>query len=137
MECYFYLRNVQELLSDGNTPHERRLGEPFGGPNIPFGSMVECHPILAKDRSRLHQFSEKVLPGIFIDYASYAGGVWKGDTLVADVEELDILDVSEIHARRLNAMEVLMPNKGEGSNSFFADGSVKLAGRDQVFRTPS
>ena len=72
MECYFYLRNVQELLSDGNTPHERRLGEPFGGPNIPFGSMVECHPILAKDRSRLHQFSEKVQPGIFIGYASYA-----------------------------------------------------------------
>ena len=26
MECYTYLRNVQDLLSDGQTPHERRFG---------------------------------------------------------------------------------------------------------------
>ena len=29
MECYTYLRNIQDLLSDGKTPHERRFGEPF------------------------------------------------------------------------------------------------------------
>ena len=29
MECYTYLRNVQDLLSDGKTPYERRSGEPF------------------------------------------------------------------------------------------------------------
>ena len=28
----------------------------------------------------------------------HAGGIWKGDILVADIEELEILDVSEIHA---------------------------------------
>ena len=27
MECYTYLRNVQDLLSDGKTPYERRFGE--------------------------------------------------------------------------------------------------------------
>ena len=27
MECYTYLRNVQDLLSDGKTPYERRYGE--------------------------------------------------------------------------------------------------------------
>ena len=26
MECYTYLRNVQDLLSDGKTPYERRFG---------------------------------------------------------------------------------------------------------------
>ena len=26
MECYTYLRNVTDLLSDGKTPYERRLG---------------------------------------------------------------------------------------------------------------
>ena len=34
MECYCYLRNVQDLLSDGKTPYERSLGEPFQGPVI-------------------------------------------------------------------------------------------------------
>ena len=29
MECYTYLRNVTDLLSDGQTPYERRFGQPF------------------------------------------------------------------------------------------------------------
>ena len=44
MECYTYLRNVTDLLSDGKTPYERRFGKPFEGPIIPFGSLVEYHP---------------------------------------------------------------------------------------------
>ena len=52
MECYTYLRNVTDLLSDGKTPYERRFGQPFKRPIIPFGSLVEYHPITAKDQSR-------------------------------------------------------------------------------------
>ena len=37
-----------DLLSDGKTPYERRFGEPFKGPIIPFGSLVEYYPITAK-----------------------------------------------------------------------------------------
>ena len=33
MECHCYLRNIQDLLSDGKTPHERRFGMPFNGPS--------------------------------------------------------------------------------------------------------
>ena len=40
------------LLSDGKPPYERRFGKPLKGPIIPFGSMVECYPISAKDQSR-------------------------------------------------------------------------------------
>ena len=36
MECYCYLRNIQDILSDLKTPHERRLGVPFDGLVIPF-----------------------------------------------------------------------------------------------------
>ena len=72
-ECYTYLRNVTDLLSDGKTPYERRFGQPFKGPIIPFGSLVEYHPITAKDQSRIHQFGKKVLPGLFLGYALYAG----------------------------------------------------------------
>ena len=65
--------------------------------------MVEYHPISAKDLSRLHQFGAKVFPGIFLGSALYAGGVWKGDTMVADIEEIEEVDASELHTRRLNA----------------------------------
>ena len=44
----------------------------------------------------------------------YAGGIWKGDTLVADIE------ASEIYSKRLNAKEVIFPKKME--NSFFCKG---------------
>ena len=75
---------------------QKTFGEPFNGPIIPFGSLVEYYPIYAKDQSRIHQFGKKVLPGLFLGYALYAGGIWKGDMLVADVEELETMDASEI-----------------------------------------
>ena len=69
-----HLRNVTDLLSDGKTPYERRFGQPFKGPIIPFGSLVEYYPLTAKDQSRNHQFGKKVLRGLFLGYALYGGG---------------------------------------------------------------
>ena len=77
MGCYTYLRNVTDLLSDGKTPCERRFGQPFKGPIIPFGSLVEYHPKTAKDQSRIHQFGKEVLLGLFFGYALYAVKIWK------------------------------------------------------------
>ena len=76
MECYTNLRNVTDILSDGTIPYERRFGKPFNGPIIPFGSLVEYHPITAKDQSQIHQFGKKVLPGLFLGYALYAGEIY-------------------------------------------------------------
>ena len=89
MECNCYLRNVQDLLADGKTPHARGFGEPFKGSVIPFGAMVEYYPIPSRDQSRPHQCGKKVLPGIFLGYELIAEGIWKGDILVADIEELE------------------------------------------------
>ena len=50
MECYTYLRNIQDLFSDGKTQYERRFGEPFNGPIIPFGSQLEYYPIMGRTR---------------------------------------------------------------------------------------
>ena len=111
MECCTYLRNVTDLLSDGKTPYERRFGGPFRGLIIPFGSLVEYFPISAKDLSRIHQFGKKVLPGLFLGYALYAGGIWKGDVLIADLEELETMDASEIYSKRLNAKEEIFPKE--------------------------
>ena len=44
MECFCFLINVQDLLADGKTPYERRFGESFKGPVIPFGALVEYLP---------------------------------------------------------------------------------------------
>ena len=109
----------------GKTPYERRFGQPFQGPIIPFGSLVEYHPITAKDQSRIHQFGKKVLPGLFLGYALYAGGIWKGDVLVADLEELETMDTPGIYSIRLNTKEVKNP-KEKGEFIFpIADGRIK------------
>ena len=135
MECYTYLRNVTDLLSDGKTPYERRFGQPFEGPIVPFGSLVEYHPITAKDQSRIQQFVKKVWLVLFLGYALYAGGFWKGDVLIADLEELETMDASDIYSKRLNAKEVILP-KEKGEFIFpVADGRIKLPGGDQDLRT--
>ena len=122
------------LLSDGKTPYERRFGQPFQGPVIPFGSLVEYHPTTAKDQSRIHQFGKKVLPGLFLGYALYAGGIWKGDVLIADLEDLETMDASEIYSKRLNAKEVIFPKQGEFIFPI-ADGRIKTPGEDQELKT--
>ena len=68
-------KRARSLLSYRKRPCEIRFGEPFKGPIIRFGSMIECHPISAKDLSRLHQFGKKVLPSTFFDHVLYAGGI--------------------------------------------------------------
>ena len=78
MECFTYLRNVTDLLSDGKTHYERRFGQPFRGPIIPFGSLVEYHPITAKDQSRIHQFGKKVFTWIVPRIRSVRGGNLEG-----------------------------------------------------------
>ena len=111
MECFTHLRNIQDLLSDWKTPYERRFGQPFRGPIIPFGSLVEYYPISSNDQSITRQFGKKVLLGLFLGYALYAERIWKGDILVADIEELETMDASEIYSKRLNAKEVIFPKE--------------------------
>ena len=46
--------------------------------------------------------------------------------MVADIEELEEMDASELHARRLNAKEVLTPMRHENFMFPVADGTVKI-----------
>ena len=41
------------------------------------------------------------------------------------------MDASELHARRLNAKEVLTPKNGDQIIFPVADGTVKISGKDQ------
>ena len=114
---------------------KRRFVQPFKGPITPFGSLVEYHPITAKDQSRIHQFGKKVLLGLCLGYALYAGGIWKGDIMVADIEELETMDASETYSKRLNAKEVMFPKEKREFICPIADGRIKTPGGDQDLRT--
>ena len=47
-----YLRNVQDLAADGQTPCERRFNSQFDGPTIPFGAEVNFYSKSAIKRLR-------------------------------------------------------------------------------------
>ena len=97
MECDTYLRNVTDLLSGGKRrPMQDVLGNHFKDLLFHFGSLVEYHPITAKDQSRIHQFGKKVFLGLFLGYALYAGVLWKGEVLIADLEELETMDIGNL-----------------------------------------
>ena len=106
----------------------------FYVPIIPFGSSVEYHPITAKDQSRIHQFGKS-----YLDCSSDmhcrrgGGGIWKGDVLITDLEELETMDGSEIYSKRLNAKEVIFPKDNLSFQSQM-DESKPLGG-DQELRT--
>ena len=55
--------------------------------------------------------------------------------MVGDIEELEELDASDLHARRLNAKEVLTPMKGDSFILLVGDGTFKVSGGDQRLRT--
>ena len=116
MEYYTYLRNVEDLWSDGKTPCESHFWASNKKTDYSFGSLFEYHPTTAKDQSRIHQFGKKVLPAFFLGYALYVSGIWKGDVLVADLEELETIDATEIYSRKLNTKEVIFHKK---ENFFF------------------
>ena len=71
---------------------------------------------------------------MFLWYALYAGWIWKGDVLIADLEELETMDAWEIYSERLNAKDVIFPKQGEFIFPI-ADGRIKTPGRDQELRT--
>ena len=111
MECYTHLRNIQDLLSDVKTPYERRLENLCEGPvkesiNLERKSYLDCSSDTLCTRVEFGRV-----------------------TMVADIEELETMDASEIYSKRLNAKEVIFP-KEKGEFIFpIADGRIKTSWR--------
>ena len=112
-----YCWNVTDLLSDGKTPYEGRFGELWKDLTFRLVHWLSVTFFFAKDQSRIHQFGKKVFLGLFLGYALYAWWILKGDILVADIEELETMDASEIFSKRRTAKEVIFPKSKE--NLFF------------------
>ena len=129
MECYTYLRNVTDLLSDGKTPYERRFGQPFKGPIIPFGSLVDYYPITAKDQSPNPSiWKESFTLDCSSDTLSTRGKIGRVMYWSQTLKELETMDASEIYSKRLNAKEVIFPKQGEFIFPI-ADGRIKTPWR--------
>ena len=98
-----YLRNVQDLLADGKTPSLKAIRRTIQSSRGPFRALVDFYSISARDQSRIYHFGKNFL--------SIAGRIWKGDILVADSEEFENMEASEIHPRRINGKEILTPQR--------------------------
>ena len=104
----------------------------FEGSAIPFGAMVEYHPIPARDQSRLHHFGKTSftcnIPRIRIDRVE---NLERRHFWLQTLTSWENLDASEVHSRRLNAQEVLTPRRSDNSTFPIADGTAKLFGSDR------
>ena len=135
MECCCYLRNNQDLLSDGKTLCERRFGVPFAGLVDPLGAMVGYHSNYVKDLSRLHQFGPKVLPWNSLETRCTQAETGKETSWSQTLRNWTDGRIWRNLSEKLNAKEVLTPMSGERFFFPIADGMVQLFGGDQVLRT--
>ena len=119
MECCTYLRNIQDLVWWENTI---------------------CKTLWrtsAKDQWKNPSIWKESLTWIVPRIRSGRGGIWKGETMFADIEELETMDTSEIYAKRLNAKELIFPKENGKCIFPAADGRINLSGGDQELRTPT
>ena len=70
VKCYCFLRNVTRVI-EGQTPWERRYGEQFTGPLLPFGSLVSYQPTGDHGKEKFHS---KGMYGVFFGYFTKPGG---------------------------------------------------------------
>ena len=100
MECFCFLRNVHDKMDDGKTVFEKGYGKELDGPSIPLGTLVECIPTTAEEKSRVHQFGMKTMNGIFLGYVLHARGGWSVDLMIANYEDLQESEAAEIYVNR-------------------------------------
>ena len=119
-------------MADGKTASEKRYGKTFDGPSIPFETLVEYIPITAKDKSIIHQFGQKTLKGRFSGYVLRAGRVWSGDLMIADYEDLQKSEASEMNVKDFKNQEVFVKEDYEFQ---CAKGTLKLPDRPRPSST--
>ena len=122
MQCFSYLRNIQDLFSDGKIPNERPFGVPFNGPVIPFGATSNITLFV---RKTYRDYINLVQKSCQVFHVLYPGGIWKGD----------ISQTLNFHTRKLNAREVLTPQRSGNFVFPIADGTVEIFRGEQRLRT--
>ena len=118
------LRNIQDLLSDGKTPLKDGSEHHLVARLFRLERWWNITLVLLKT---YQDYINLVLKSCQV-YSSVMSrmrcGTWKGG-MVANIEDLEKMDASEIHARRLNAKEVLTTMNCEMFIFPVADGTGK------------
>ena len=112
MECYCSLRNVQDLVADWKNSLWKTIRRTAKKSHNSIWSIGWISSNLNAWSNKSSSFRKEVLPGIFRGYALIAGGLWKGDIPIADLEEFQNVEASEIYPHRINAKEILTRQKG-------------------------
>ena len=111
MECLLLsAQHSRFTCLDGKTPYERRFGVPPERirVNTVWSNGRISLLFLLKDSIEITSiWSDKSCQVYSLDMCCHAGRIWKGEIMVADIEELEQMDASELYARRLDAKEVL------------------------------
>ena len=95
-----------KYLTDGKSPYERRFGCRSTDQQYRLEQWSNITLFLRKTNLDCISWA-KVLPGYISRLCITRGRYLERDIMVADTEELEEMDASELHARRLNATDVL------------------------------
>ena len=100
--------------------------------SIPFGTLVEYVPVTAKDKSRVHQFGKKTVKRKVLRYVPRAGEGWSEDLMIADHEDVQESEASEVYVKRFTSRDVFV--KGEYEFPC-ATGTLRLSSRPRPSST--
>ena len=148
----------QDLLFDGKTHYERRFGEPFKGRMIPFGALVEWKTLWRTSQKANDTFwskcwisseftespkqefinlARKSYLGSFLAMSQSRGEFGKKIFWWQIWKSWKSWKHQIFYPRRINAKEVLIRQKDDELIFPFADGTVKLPGREYEFWEPT
>ena len=135
MECFTYLRNIQDLLSDGKPLHTREVLENHLKDRLfRLVHWLSITLFLRKISQKSTNLERKSYLDCSLDTHCTREVFGRVTHWLADFEEVETMDASEIYSERLNAKELIFPKQGEFIFPI-ADGRIKTPGGDQELRT--
>ena len=111
MECYTYLRNVQDLVSDGKTPYERRFGKPFKDQSFRLVHWLSITLFLRKTSQESINLERKTYLDCSLDTLCTRVDFGRVTCWLQTLKSWKPMDASEIYSKRLNGKEVIFPKE--------------------------
>ena len=98
-KLFNFALNITEFEGEELCPWElRHGGHQFWGHRLALGELCHFRPVEPK-KKKLPEFAPDAIPGVFLGYFLLPGGRWKGDYLVADLD--DFRNGKHVHVQRV------------------------------------
>ena len=79
-------RNFVDIWKFDKTPYELRFNAKLKSQLIPFGSTVYYTSTSKNVDDKRQKLGPRLIPGIFVGYKLYPGGIWRDEYLVLDFD---------------------------------------------------